>query len=451
MSEELDKIVEFKGHRLKLGRYLFNKCLPEDYPVIDKCIDGKILTEILNDIAMKYPPKVVINTLDNVKNLGFTQSTIRGYTLGIDDLYSKELMEIADSLTGDMKKDMKILNSDKVMDVLKTFSFRDYIESGARGSWDQVKQLVLSRGYVSDSKGRIRPELIRSSLVKGLNQKEFFNSCWGARKGLLDTALSTGVSGYLTRQLIYSCVFVELDEELDDCGTTDYMRVFVEDYEMAKSLLWRYFRVKDRLVKITTSNYKNIIGKTINLRTPIYCKSEKICKKCYGDLHKILHSNQIGIIATQTIGEITTQLVLRTFHLSGVAKSKEESEESQDDIISGLAVANKLFHKPTSVVNIEKPYDLVKATYKIFNEYKKIHMIHYETIISAMMWVENTPWRLTENREDNKYEWVSILQIPSRSSWLLGVAFSNLKAKLLDGLINRKSDNCNALSRLFRL
>lgn len=450
MSENLNEIVEFKGHKLKIGRYLFNKCLPEDYPVIDECIDGKLLTTILNDIAMKYPPKVVINTLDSIKNLGFTQATIRGYTLAIDDLYSKELMEIADSLTGDMKKDMKILNSKKVLDILKTFSFRDYIESGARGSWDQVKQLVLSRGYVSDSKGKIRPDLIRGSLLKGLNQKEFFNSCWGARKGLLDTALSTGVSGYLTRQLIYSCVFVELDETLDDCGTTDYMKILVEDETMAKSLLWRYFKVKDRLVKITTSNYKNIVGKIINLRTPIYCKSEKVCKKCYGDLHKILHSNQIGIIATQAIGEITTQLVLRTFHLSGVAKAKEESGD-QDDIISGLGVANKLFHKPNSVVDINRPSDLVKATYRIFNEYKRIHMIHYETIISAMMWVGDTQWRLTENRDNNKFEWVSILQIPSRSSWLLGVAFSNLKAKLLDGLVNKKSDNCNALSRLFRL
>ena len=450
MSEKLDEIVEFKGHKLKVGRYLFNKCLPEDYPIIDKCIDGKLLSKILNDVAMRYPPKIVINTLDNIKNLGFTQSTIRGYTLGIDDLYSKELMDIADNLTGDMKEDMKILNSKKVMDILKTFSFRDYIESGARGSWDQIKQLVLSRGYVSDSKGKIRPNLIRGNLLKGLNQEEFFNSCWGARKGLLDTALSTGVSGYLTRQLIYSCVFVELDNQLDDCGSTDYMRIFIEDHDMAKSVLWRYFKVDNRLIKITTSNYKNIIGKTINLRTPIYCKSKKICKKCYGDLHKILHSDQIGIIATQAIGEITTQLVLRTFHLSGVAKSKAESED-QDDIISGLGVANKLFHKPESVVDINNPSDLVNATYKVFNEYKKIHMIHYEIIISAMMWVGNTQWRLTENRDDNKYEWVSILQIPSRASWLLGVAFSNLKAKLLDGLINGKSDNCNALSRLFRL
>jgi len=450
LSEELDDIVEFKGVQLKIGRYLFNKCLPEDYPVIDECVDGKLLTEILNDIAMKYPPKIVINTLDNIKNLGFTQSTIHGYTLAIDDLYSKELMDVADSLTGNMKTDMKILNSDRVMKILKTFSFRDYIESGARGSWDQIKQLVLSRGYVSDSKGKIRPDLIRGSLLKGLNQKEFFNSCWGARKGLLDTALSTGVSGYLTRQLIYSCVFIELDNELDDCGTTDYMKIFVEDENMAKSLLWRYFNVKDRLIKITTSNYKNIIGKIINLRSPIYCKSQNICKKCYGDLHKILHSNHIGIIATQAIGEITTQLVLRTFHLSGVAKQKEESE-SQDDIISGLSVANKIFHKPESVVDINKPSDLVHATYKIFNEYKKIHMIHYEIIISAMMWTGDTQWRLLEDRNDKQYEWVSILQIPSRASWLLGVAFSNLKAKLLDGLVNNKSDNCNALSRLFRL
>lgn len=450
MSEQLSDIVDFKGKQLKVGRYLFNKCLPEDYPVIDECVDEKLLTKILNDIAMRYPPAVVMRTLDSIKNLGFTQSTIHGYTLAIDDLYSERLNEIADQLTGNMNKDMKLMSSKEVMDILKDFSFADYIESGARGSWDQIKQLVLSRGYVSDSNGRIRPNLIRNSLLKGLTQEEFFNSCWGARKGLLDTALSTGDSGYLTRQLIYSCVFIELDDELEDCSSTDYMKIFIEDETMAKTLLWRYFRVKDRLVKITTTNYKTIIGKTIYLRSPIYCKSPKVCKRCYGDLYKILHGTPIGIIASQCIGEITTQLVLRTFHLSGVAQVKEEGD-SQEDIISGLNIANKLFHNPQSTIKIENPIDLVRATYKVFNEYKRIHMIHYEIIISAMMWVGETPWRLLENRNETNYEWVSILQIPSRASWLLGVAFSNLKVKLIHGLINRKSDNCNALSKLFRL
>lgn len=451
MSEELEEYVEYKGHKLKVGRYLFNKCLPEDYPVIDATVTRKGLIAILNDIALRYPPEVVIKTLDNVKTLGFTHSTLHGYTLSIDDLYSKELMGIAESLTGDVKKDMKKMSSERVMNILNSFPFADYIKSGARGSWEQIKQLVLARGYVSDSKGKIRPNVIKGNLVKGLTQREFFDSCWGSRKGLLDTALSTGDSGYLTRQLIYSCISIELDDALDDCGSEDYLELFVKDDKMAKSLLWRNFEEDGIIHKINSTNFIDLVGKTIKLRSPIFCKSPKICKKCYGDLHKILHSNQIGVMAAQAIGEITVQLVLRTFHLSGVANINENDSEKQDDIISGINIANKLLHKPQDTICLEKPEDLVNAIYKVFSEYKEIHNIHYETIVSSMMWVENTPWRLVENREQTPIEWVSILQIPTRASWLLGCAFSNLKAKLLEGLMDNRTDNCTALSRLFKL
>jgi len=392
-----------------------------------------------------------MKVLDNIKVLGFTHSTLHGYTLAINDLYSEELMQIAESLTGNVKEDMEKLSSEKVMGILHSFSFADYIKSGARGSWEQIKQLVLARGYVSDSKGRIRPNVIKGNLVKGLTQREFFDSCYGSRKGLLDTALSTGDSGYLTRQLIYSCISVELGKDADDCGTTEGLEYFVKDSKMAKSLLWRNFERDGSWHKITTSNYKDLVGLTIKVRSPIFCKSPKICKKCYGDLYKILHSDQIGVMAAQAIGEITVQLVLRTFHLSGVAKINEKDSQKQDDIISGIGLANKLFHKPQDTIEIEKPEDLVNAVYNVFSEYRGIHSIHYEIIVSAMMWVGNNPWRLVEDRDNEKIEWVSILQIPTRSSWLLGCAFSNLKAKMLEGLLQNRTDNCTSLSRLFKL
>lgn len=452
MSEELNsEYKEYKGHRLKIGRYLFNKCLPDNYPVIDATVTRKGLMAILNDIALRYPSDIVIRTLDNIKSLGFTHSTLHGYTLGIDDLYSEELMQIADSLTGDIKEDMKKMSSERVNNILNSFSFADYIKSGARGSWEQAKQLVLARGYVSDSKGRIRPNVIRGNLVKGLTQREFFDSCWGSRKGLLDTALSTGDSGYLTRQLIYSCISVEFDESVEDCGNTDTLKMFVKDDKMAKSLLWRNYEKDGIIHKITSSNFTDITGETINLVSPIFCKSPKICKKCYGDLYKILHSDQIGVMAAQAIGEITVQLVLRTFHLSGVANINEEDSEKQDDIISGINIANKLLHKPKDTIPLEKPEDLVNAIYNVFSEYKSIHMVHYEIIVSSMMWVDDIPWRLVDNRDSQQIEWVSILQSPTRASWLLGCAFSNLKAKLLEGLLQRRTDNCTALSRLFKL
>jgi len=447
-DDSKSNMVEFKNEKLSFGKFLFNKCLPTDYRVIKDVLNKRKLTDILNDIALKYPSNIVIDTLDKVKSLGFAQSTVNGYTLSIDDLHSEELEEIADSLVGDIEIDMKMMSSDKVMNKLKEFSFADYIDSGARGSWEQMKQLVLSRGYVSDVGGKIRPELIRSSLVRGLTQKEFFNSCWGARKGLLDTALSTGTSGYLTRQLIYSCISSELDLEVDDCGTDDYMEIFVKDKKMVKSILWRYYLNDGVITKITTQNYDSLIGKFIKLRSPIYCKSKKICKKCYGDLYRILHSDKVGFIAAQAIGEVAVQLVLRTFHLSGVAQASDQFE-NQEDIISGMNIANKLFHKPEDIAKIDKPVDLVNSIYNVFSEYKGIHMIHYEIIVQSMMWCGNKIWRLS-SRNPGDYEWVSILKIPSKSSWLLGAAFSNLKSKIIEGLVNNREDTPSSLSNLFR-
>jgi hypothetical protein len=349
------------------------------------------------------------------------------------------------------------MNSDEVHQELRKFSFTDYIDSGARGSWDQAKQLVLSRGYVSDATGKIRPKLIRSNLVGGLSQQEFFDSSWGARKGLLDTALSTGDSGYLTRQLIYSTVTIELGD-VDDCGTTDYFEIKIRNKAQARAILWRYYLNEDgELEEIKRRTYRDLVGKTIKLRSPVYCKSKHICKTCYGNLYKTLHSIQIGIIATQAVGERVTQLVLRTFHLSGVAQTSGAFEQ-QEDIISGISIANKLFHSPGDLnkvdqpgEKIEAPEDLVNAIFEVFSQYGGIHMVHYEIIVSAMMWADDNPWRLTPSRESKPFKWTSILQIPNKSSWLLGVAFSNLKPRIIDGLVNAREDDDNCITDLFKL
>lgn len=452
-KSENQETKEIKGENLPIEQALFNECLPEDYPLMKGAIDGKTLKYILNDVAFNYRPSVVMQTLDKIKNLGFALSTFKGYTLGIDDLYSQELTDIAAGLKGNLADDMPVLNSKETINKLKELPFADFIESGARGSWNQCKQLVLSRGYVSDATGIVRDNLIRNSLVQGLDQEDYCMSSWGARKGLLDTAMSTGDSGYLTRQLIYSTVNIESDENCDDCGTTGTLDLYIDSVELAKTLLWRYFLRDDyTLGRITKRNYKIFVGKTIKLRSPIYCKNPKICKKCYGDLHKILHSNQVGIIATQAVGERTTQLVLRTFHTSGVAQLSQKDGHSQQDIVSGIQLANKLFHSPETVLDqIDTPAALVKMIYNLFNPYKGIHMVHYEIIVSAMMWSKKEVWRLIENRSFVPWTWTSILTIPSKRSWLLSAAFSNLKRNLISGAIHKKTDEPTVLSDLFRL
>ena len=442
--------VEYKGQKISVGRMLFNKCLPEKHPVVNETITGKKLKTMLNNIALMYKRSEVITCLDALKELGFYYSTIEGYTISIMDFYNKDLEELAEkNIVGDMEKDMDFINnSEELKKILDKHRFTAFIESGARGSWQQAKQLIFTRGYVADAYNQVRPNVIKSSLCKGLSPREFFDSAYGCRKGLLDTAISTGDSGYLTRQLIYSTCNTVLGDE-EDCGTNEYLVLEVKDKQMAKSILWRYYVNEDGIEElITKSNFDKIIGKVIKLRTPLYCKGDKICKKCYGKLHTLLHSDQCGIVATQAVGERATQLVLRTFHLSGSATSSNEG--SNEDIISGMSIAKKLFHSPMSLDYINDEKDLTLALYDLFSEYGNLLLVHYEIIVQSMMWVEDKLWRTMENRETYEPEFVSILQIPTRSSWLLASAFANLKQKLMFGLISDSIDESSSITQMFR-
>ena len=441
-----------KGKELSFGKYAFNACLPDDYELIEGVVRKTKLNDILNDITLRYPPAEVMEAMDNIKNLGFTIATLKGYTLSLTDLYDPELTRIAhEDLSGDHVIDLPYINNDPDLKAkLRALPFSVFIESGARGTWDQARQMVFARGYVADANNQIRPRLIRSSLVEGLTPTEFFDSCWGSRKGLLDTALSTGDTGYLTRQLIYSTVNMELGD-IEDCGTTDGIIVKIDNENIAKSYLWRYMIKKDgTLGLITHSNYKQIIGKVVKLRSPIHCTSSRVCKTCYGKLCNVLHSDQIGIIATQAVGERATQLVLRTFHISGSAAGIGADGEN-DDIISGMGIAKKLFHNPKEIIkDIKDPVELVNMIYKVFGQYGTIKTVHFEVIVAAMMWSGEKLWRLVPNRNSINPEYISILQVPSRSSWLLGCAFSNLKQKVISGLIDESVDTPSALTAIFR-
>lgn len=471
MTKEQDpRVKEIKGTKLSTGRYLFNMCLPSNYPVIDKVINKDKLKFIINDIVMKYNSDIAIKTLDKIKILGFEASSRMNYTLALNDIYNPKLTEIASTLSDDdFKKNIEIINSEETKKELKNMPFADYIKSGSRGSWDQAKQLCFCRGYVADSDNNILKNPIKSNFAYGLSKKEFFNSCYGARKGLLDTAIITGDSGYITRQLIYSSCSIEMGNH-EDCGTDEYLELdlsFTDDVSKAKaeklvkSVLWRNCLNEEtgELFNITTNNCKELLGKKIKIRSPFYCKDKKICKACYGSLHKILHSDQIGTVATQAIGERTTQLVLRTFHISGVANIKAGSDKNED-IVSGMELVNKIFHSPVDLINlgdinIENNKQcfqyLLNYLYNIFSEYGNILMVHYEVILSGMAWTEDdTIWRVCSNRDNIPINWNSILKVPGMRSWLLGIAFSNIKNKLLSGLIESKDDSDNFISSLFK-
>lgn len=426
----------YRGVEMTWGEVEFNKQLPKDYPIVTGSIDKNRLMGILNDIKNNYKSEIV-EVLDKIKTIGFIYATLYGCTMSLDDFYVDEAKELKEEIYSlPSSRDQLIAFSDKkVVDKLKDdFKYSYMIESGARGSWDQVKQLILSRGFISNFDGEILPQPIKHSLIDGLTQEEFFFSTYGSRKGLLDVALNTGTSGYLSRKLIFTCANLQIDTGLDDCGTTDFLNVNVHSSKKAKMLVNRWRKTENGLELITIDNYKQLIGKEIEIRSPILCKSNKICKKCYGDLYKNLNSRFVGVIAAQTLGERGTQLVLRTFHTSGSAVIKGEQDMSdptikQKDIIGDLASVSKLLHKFDN-----KHYSqIVDELFQVYN--KDIYQVHFECVVSQLMWKDSRKWRLLPNRHEVEPVYYSIQSVPNNESWLLAMAFSNPKKSILQGIL----------------
>ena len=431
--------VELKGETILWGEAEFNKQLPNDYPLVTGTVAAGKLMEILNDIKDKYPSAEVIRVLDNIKLIGFKYATLFGCTMSLDDCEFAESETIKNELYAheDLRSQLVAQADESLTAKLKeNFKYAYMIESGARGSWDQVKQLILTRGFISNFDGEILPTAIKHSLLEGLTPEEFFFSTYGCRKGLLDVALNTGTSGYLSRKLIFTCANLQIDEGLEDCGTEDLLEVDVKTNRKARMLVGRIYKENDVLVKITKENYKDLIGKMIEIRSPILCKSPKICKTCYGDLYKNLNSRFIGIIAAQTLGERGTQLVLRTFHTSGSAVIKGEGDQDaedptmrQKDIIGDLSSVADLLHKFRG-----KTYTgIVEELFDVYD--KDIYHVHFECVVAQLMWKQSRKWRLMNDRDKIKPDYYSIQSVPNQESWILAMAFSNPKRSILQGIL----------------
>ncbi len=435
--KSLNNKVVYKNQEMTESMKIFNECFPDDYPVINESINNKALIGILNDITKKYDKEVASAVLDNIKKIGFKYSTLYGTTLSLDLCRVEDLEDMKHKIydTEDIIEQLNNVNSSEINNLLREkFNYSYMIDSGARGSWDQVKQVVCTRGFVSNFKGQIFPTAIKNSLIDGLTKEEFFNSTYGCRKGLMDVAINTGTSGYLSRKLIMSMVNLELDKNVPDCGTTDYFKLYVKNEHNARMVVHRYHEVDNKLEKITYDNYKNIIGKTINLRSPIFCKDHKLCKTCYGDLSEIINSRFVGVISAQALGETNTQMILRTFHTSGVAsinKSGKTDSLLQQDIVADLSMTSKLLHGGAKEYNYD---ELIIKLFDVYNHSRRIHFIHFECLVSQMMWANNKKWRLLENRNEITPEYQSVQSIPTMESWLLGLAFSSPKKHIMEGI-----------------
>lgn len=361
-----------------LGRVFFNEILPEDFPYNNNVQTKKELKRVLGQIFERYGAAETAITADRMKGLAFRFATTAAVSTGMEDYLSFD--EIADFVAeGDARSaaiseqlDQGLITEDerytltvnnwrtvdrKVEDFLRSqlahmdTSVATMVNSGARGSVNNIKLASAMIGIQVDAANREIELPVRSNFKRGLSSLEAFVATRGARKGLIDTALKTADSGYLTRRLVdvSQDVFTVEDEEGDDDGFTIYRNESEETMiEFGNRLFGRYTAEAvpghlDRDQLITREIAKAIEADQsidqVRIQSVLSTKNlHGIPRKSYGiDMatgQLVDGSQPVGVIAAQSVGEPGTQLTLNTFHSSGVGGS---------DITQGLPRVEELF------------------------------------------------------------------------------------------------------------
>ncbi|MEY4047427.1 MAG: hypothetical protein RL284_978, partial [Bacteroidota bacterium] len=368
------------------GRVIFNQHVPEGVPFVNDLMTKKNIKKVISDVIERTNLAVTAGFLDDVKDMGFTWAFKGGLSFNLGDLINPtikedtlaEAQEEVDEVWENYNMGL-ITNNERYNQIIDKWTYADnkitealmrelashkqgfnsvfmMLDSGARGSKQQIKQLCGLRGLMAkprksgDTGGAVIENPILANFVDGLSVLEYFISTHGARKGLADTALKTADAGYLTRRLVDVSQDVIISEV--DCATLRGIETSaLKDNEKVIEQLSSRIEGRYTLYDITLPGSDEVllhagdyidarmavhiekIGiDSITIRSVLTCESKKgVCAKCYG---KNLASGRItengdavGIIAAQSIGEPGTQLTLRTFHVGGVASlSKTESE-----------------------------------------------------------------------------------------------------------------------------
>ncbi|MBN1232284.1 MAG: DNA-directed RNA polymerase subunit beta' [Candidatus Coatesbacteria bacterium] len=398
-----------------VGRILFNSIVPDDFGYYDvssrrnhaSLFGQSGLRKLVGEVFRYLPADKRGAFLDSLKDLGFTYATWGGLTIGIDDLeVPGEKEKIIQKTEKEVNKVWKMYNSREITDreryniivdlwTRATIDVSDamlskmrdsnqgfnpvymMLDSGARGSQDQIKQLAGMRGLMAKPQkkmtggvGEIIETPIKSNLKEGLSVLEYFIGSHGARKGLADTALKTADAGYLTRRLVDVAQDVIITEE--DCGTIKGIEIeaIKEGEDVIESLAERiagryslediYHSITDELLveagqEITEEIAQSIEDANIQIvkiRSVLTCDSKKgLCKICYGKdlaIGRIVDIGEaVGVVAAQSIGEPGTQLTLRTFHIGGTAgsASTESQIEVKNDGIVEFDQVESVMHK----------------------------------------------------------------------------------------------------------
>ncbi|MGJ8744912.1 DNA-directed RNA polymerase subunit beta', partial [Polaribacter sp.] len=380
-GEQVRKII-----KTTVGRVLFNEVVPAKAGYINEVLTKKNLRGIIGGIIKATDIPTTGDFLDEIKNMGYKFAFQGGLSFSLGDIIipdekasmiakaNKEVDGIVANYNMGLLTQKERYN--KVIDVwgstnnrLTELSMKNLredqqgfnsvymmLDSGARGSKEQIRQLTGMRGLMAKPKkstaggGEIIENPILSNFKEGLSILEYFISTHGARKGLADTALKTADAGYLTRRLVDVSQDVIINEE--DCGTLRGLEVtpLKKNDEIVESLSDRidgrvslqdvYHPLTDELLLEINQPITGLLASkveasgidSVEVRSALTCESTKgICAKCYGQslstLSKVQIGEAVGVIAAQSIGEPGTQLTLRTFHVGGVAGNISEDNK----------------------------------------------------------------------------------------------------------------------------
>jgi len=374
-GEVTNKLIE-----TTVGRVIFNQSVPKEVGFINALLTKKNLREIIGDIIKITNVPKTAKFLDDIKQLGFRTAFQGGLSFNINDLIIPSIKEdVLDQAKTEVDEVWDnynmglITNNERYNQIVDIWSRVDtritetlirelstdkqgfnsvymMLDSGARGSKQQIKQLCGIRGLMAKPRksGSSGSEIIENPILSnfkgGLNVLDYFISTHGARKGLADTALKTADAGYLTRRLVDVAQDVVITEE--DCGTLRGIgtSALKDNEEVVEPLIDRivgrtslhnvYNPQTDEIIVNAGDGIDDDIGKIIEeagievveIRSVLTCESKRgVCVKCYGknlaNGNLAQKGDAVGIIAAQSIGEPGTQLTLRTFHVGGVAGS----------------------------------------------------------------------------------------------------------------------------------
>jgi DNA-directed RNA polymerase subunit beta' len=409
-SLDLHAELEYRGHvsgvegalKTTYGRLLFNEVLPDSLEFVNRPVKkgdmGRIVDDLANgkrivngELVHGYAKGIVADSLDGIKNLCFRFAARSGLTISIDDVktpaskreildgYEKRAEKVEDQFfkgiitDGERRqKEVEIWTqaTDEVRAAMEKELQKDQfnpidmmVGSGARGNMMQVRQIAGMRGLVANPRGDMIPRPIKSNFREGLAMLEYFIATPGARKGLVDTALRTADSGYLTRRLVDVAQELIIREENCEREGVPVLGLWLDDIAADPADGSKRNYLETRLFGRTLANDVKLANGTkvlagtevgdelldelrddetvdrVRVRSPLTCQAELgVCRKCYGRSlatgKTIELGEAVGVIAAQSIGEPGTQLTMRTFHTGGIAGS---------DIAGGLPRVVELF------------------------------------------------------------------------------------------------------------